>query len=134
MGHALDETMQDILIRHKRMQGYNALWIPGTDHASIATQIKVEKMLRKEEGMNKQDIGREAFLERAWDWKKKYGDRIINQLKLRSSCDWDRERFTMDEGCAKAVREVFVNLYEKGLIYKGNRIINWCPELRNSAF
>ena len=128
MGHALDETLQDILIRYKRMQGYNALWIPGTDHAGIATQIKVEEVLRKEEGITRHDLGREAFLERVWDWKKTYGDRIINQLKkLGSSCDWERERFTMDEGCSKAVREVFVNLYEKGLIYKGNRIINWCP-------
>ena len=128
MGHALDETLQDILIRYKRMQGYNALWIPGTDHAGIATQIKVEEVLRKEEGLTRYDLGREKFLERVWDWKKMYGDRIINQLKkLGSSCDWERERFTMDEGCSKAVKEVFVNLYEKGLIYKGNRIINWCP-------
>ncbi len=128
MGHALDETLQDILIRYKRMQGFNALWIPGTDHAGIATQIKVEEVLRKEEGLTRYDLGREKFLERVWDWKKMYGDRIINQLKkLGSSCDWERERFTMDEGCSKAVKEVFVNLYEKGLIYKGNRIINWCP-------
>ncbi len=128
MGHALDETLQDILIRYKRMQGYNALWIPGTDHAGIATQIKVEEVLRKEEGLTRYDLGREKFLERVWDWKKMYGDRIINQLKkLGSSCDWERERFTMDEGCSKAVKEVFVNLYNKGLIYKGNRIINWCP-------
>ncbi len=129
MGHALDETLQDILIRFKRMQGYNALWIPGTDHAGIATQIKVEEALRKEEGLSRYDLGREKFLERVWDWKKQYGDRIITQLKtLGSSCDWDRERFTMDEGCSKAVREVFVNLYDKGLIYRGNRIINWCPK------
>ncbi len=128
MGHALDETLQDILIRYKRMQGFNALWVPGTDHAGIATQIKVEEVLRKEEGLTRYDLGREKFLERVWDWKKMYGDRIINQLKkLGSSCDWERERFTMDEGCSKAVKEVFVNLYEKGLIYKGNRIINWCP-------
>ncbi len=128
MGHALDETLQDILIRYKRMQGFNALWVPGTDHAGIATQIKVEEVLRKEEGLTRYDLGREKFLERVWDWKKMYGDRIINQLKkLGSSCDWDRERFTMDEGCSKAVKEVFVNLYEKDLIYKGNRIINWCP-------
>ncbi len=128
MGHALDETLQDILIRYKRMQGFNALWIPGTDHAGIATQIKVEEVLRKEEGLTRYDLGREKFLERVWDWKKMYGDRIINQLKkLGSSCDWDRERFTMDEGCSKAVKEVFTNLYEKGLIYRGNRIINWCP-------
>lgn len=129
MGHALDETLQDILIRFKRMQGYNALWIPGTDHAGIATQIKVEEALRKEEGLTRYDLGREKFLERVWDWKHQYGDRIITQLKtLGSSCDWDRERFTMDEGCSKAVREVFVNLYDKGLIYRGNRIINWCPK------
>ena len=128
MGHALDETLQDILIRYKRMAGYSALWVPGTDHAGIATQIKVEQALREEEGLTRYDLGREKFLERVWDWKKLYGDRIKNQLlKLGSSCDWDRERFTMDEGCSKAVREVFVNLYEKGLIYQGNRIINWCP-------
>ena len=117
MGHALDETLQDILIRYKRMQGFNALWVPGTDHAGIATQIKVEEVLRKEEGLTRYDLGREKFLERVWDWKKMYGDRIINQLKkLGSSCDWERERFTMDEGCSKAVKEVFVNLYEKGLL------------------
>ncbi len=128
MGHALDETLQDILIRYKRMQGYNALWIPGTDHAGIATQIKVEENLRVNEGLTRYDLGRDAFLERVWDWKNLYGDRIINQLKkIGSSCDWDRERFTMDEGCSKAVREVFVNLYNKGLIYQGSRIINWCP-------
>ncbi|MDY3928065.1 MAG: valine--tRNA ligase, partial [Clostridia bacterium] len=128
MGHALDETLQDILIRYKRMQGYCTLWIPGTDHAGIATQIKVEENLRVNEGITRYDLGREKFLERVWDWKKTYGDRIINQLKkIGSSCDWDRERFTMDEGCSKAVREVFVNLYNKGLIYQGSRIINWCP-------
>ena len=128
MGHAFDETLQDILIRTKRMQGYEALWMPGTDHAGIATQIKVEENLRKEEGLTRYDLGREKFLERVWDWKHKYGNRIISQLKkLGSSCDWERERFTMDEGCSKAVREVFVNLYNKGLIYKGHRIINWCP-------
>ena len=128
MGHALDETLQDILIRYKRMSGYNALWIPGTDHAGIATQIKVEEMLRKQEGLTRYDLGREKFLERVWDWKKRYGSRIINQLKkLGSSCDWSRERFTMDEGCSKAVKEVFINLYNKGLIYQGSRIINWCP-------
>ena len=128
MGHAFDETLQDILIRTKRMQGYEALWMPGTDHAGIATQIKVEENLRKEEGLTRYDLGREKFLERVWDWKNKYGDRIISQLKkLGSSCDWERERFTMDEGCSKAVREVFVNLYNNGLIYKGHRIINWCP-------
>ncbi len=128
MGHALDETLQDVLIRYKRMQGYSALWVPGTDHAGIATQIKVEESLRVNEGLTRYDLGREKFLERVWDWKNKFGDRIINQLKkLGCSCDWERERFTMDEGCSKAVREVFVNLYEKGLIYKGNKIINWCP-------
>ena len=128
MGHALDETLQDNLIRYKRMQGYAAVWIPGTDHAGIATQIKVEENLRVNEGLTRYDLGREKFLERVWDWKKLYGDRIINQLKkIGSSCDWERERFTMDEGCSKAVREVFVNLYNKGLIYQGSRIINWCP-------
>ncbi len=128
MGHALDETLQDILIRYKRMQGFEALWIPGTDHAGIATQIKVEENLRVNEGLTRYDLGREKFLEKVWDWKNQYGDRIITQLKkIGSSCDWDRERFTMDEGCSKAVREVFVNLYEKGLIYQGSRIINWCP-------
>ncbi|MBQ7320411.1 MAG: valine--tRNA ligase [Clostridia bacterium] len=128
MGHALDETLQDILVRHKRMQGYNTLWVPGTDHAGIATQIKVEEQLRVNEGLTRYDLGREKFLERVWDWKNKYGDRIISQLKkLGASCDWTRERFTMDEGCSRAVREVFVNLYNKGLIYRGHRIINWCP-------
>ena len=128
MGHAFDETLQDILIRTKRMQGYEALWMPGTDHAGIATQIKVEENLRKEEGKTRYDLGREEFLKRVWDWKHKFGNRIISQLKkLGSSCDWERERFTMDEGCSKAVREVFVHLYNKGLIYKGHRIINWCP-------
>ncbi len=128
MGHALDETLQDILIRFKRMNGFDALWVPGTDHAGIATQIKVEENLRKEENLTRYDLGREKFLERVWDWKNKYGDRIISQLKkLGCSCDWSRERFTMDEGCSEAVKEVFVNLYEKGLIYRGNRIINWCP-------
>ena len=128
MGHAVDNTMQDILIRTKRMQGYEALWMPGTDHAGIATQIKVEENLRKEEGLTRYDLGREEFLKRVWAWKDKFGSRIISQLKkLGTSCDWDRERFTMDEGCSKAVREVFVNLYNKGLIYKGHRIINWCP-------
>ncbi len=128
MGHALDETLQDILVRAKRMQGYSTLWVPGTDHAGIATQIKVEENLRVNEGLTRYDLGREKFLERVWDWKNQYGNRIISQLKkLGTSCDWSRERFTMDEGCSRAVREVFVNLYEKGLIYKGNRIINWCP-------
>ena len=128
MGHALDETLQDILIRTKRMQGFSTLWVPGTDHAGIATQIKVEENLRVNEGLTRYDLGREKFLERVWDWKNQYGSRIINQLKkLGSSCDWSRERFTMDEGCSRAVREVFVNLYNKGLIYRGFRIINWCP-------
>ena len=128
MGHALDQTLQDILVRTKRMQGYSTLWVPGTDHAGIATQIKVEEALRENEGLTRYDLGREKFLERVWDWKNQYGSRIISQLKkLGSSCDWSRERFTMDEGCSKAVREVFVNLYNKGLIYRGYRIINWCP-------
>ena len=128
MGHALDETLQDILIRFRRMQGYNTLWMPGTDHAGIATQIKVEEMLAKEENLSRYDLGRDKFIERVWDWKHQYGERITTQLKtLGSSCDWERERFTMDEGCSKAVREVFVSLYEKGLIYQGNRITNWCP-------
>ncbi|MBE6577851.1 MAG: valine--tRNA ligase [Ruminococcaceae bacterium] len=128
MGHALDETLQDILVRYKRMQGFNTLWVPGTDHAGIATQIKVEEQLRVNEGLTRYDLGREAFLERVWDWKHQYGNRIISQLKkLGASCDWTRERFTMDEGCSRAVREVFVNLYDKGLIYRGHRIINWCP-------
>ena len=127
MGHAMDATLQDTLIRYKRMQGYNALWLPGVDHAGIATQIKVEEELRKE-GLTRYDLGREKFLERVWDWKHKYGNRIVQQQKkLGASCDWDRARFTMDEGCSAAVREVFVSLYEKGLIYKGSRIINWCP-------
>ncbi len=127
MGHAMDATLQDTLIRYKRMQGYNALWVPGVDHAGIATQIKVEEELRKE-GLTRYDLGREKFLERVWDWKHKYGNRIVQQQKkLGASCDWDRARFTMDDGCSKAVREVFVSLYEKGLIYKGSRIINWCP-------
>ncbi len=128
MGHALDETLQDIIVRTRRMQGYSTLWVPGTDHAGIATQIKVEEHLRKNEGLSRYDLGRDKFLERVWDWKHQYGGRIINQLKkLGSSCDWSRERFTMDEGCSRAVREVFVNLYNKGLIYRGHRIINWCP-------
>ncbi len=127
MGHAMDATLQDILIRFKRMQGYEALWVPGVDHAGIATQIKVEEELRKED-LTRYDLGREKFLERVWDWKRKFGNRIVEQQKkLGASCDWDRARFTMDEGCSKAVREVFVSLYEKGLIYKGSRIINWCP-------
>ncbi len=132
MGHALDNTMQDILIRFKRMQGYNALWQPGTDHASIATEAKIVETLKKE-GTSKEELGRERFLERAWDWKKEYGGRIVSQLKkLGSSCDWDRERFTMDEGCNKAVTEVFTKLYDKGWIYKGSRIVNWCPVCNTS--
>ncbi len=132
MGHALDNTMQDILIRFKRMQGYNVLWQPGTDHASIATEVRITEKL-KEEGIDKHDLGREKFLERAWEWKKEYGGRIISQLKkMGSSCDWDRERFTMDEGCNRAVTEVFVKMHEKGYIYKGARIINWCPVCNTS--
>lgn len=132
MGHALDNTMQDILIRFKRMQGYSALWVPGTDHASIATEAKIVETMKKE-GVTKEEIGREKFLERAWNWKKEYGGRIVTQLKkIGSSADWDRERFTMDEGCSDAVKEVFVNLYNKGLIYKGERIINWCPKCLTS--
>ncbi|MBQ3692378.1 MAG: valine--tRNA ligase, partial [Clostridia bacterium] len=132
MGHALDNTLQDILIRFKRMQGYSALWLPGTDHASIATEAKIVEAMRKE-GITKEDIGREKFLERAWAWKAEYGGRIVKQLrKIGSSADWERERFTMDEGCNKAVKEVFVRLYEKGLIYRGERIINWCPKCLTS--
>ena len=132
MGHALDNTLQDIIIRSKRMQGYETLWMPGTDHASIATEAKIVEAM-KEEGLTKDDIGREKFLERAWAWKDKFGGRIVSQLKkMGSSCDWDRERFTMDEGCNKAVKEVFVNLYNKGLIYRGERIINWCPHCLTS--
>ncbi|WP_148410030.1 valine--tRNA ligase [Murimonas intestini] len=132
MGHALDNTMQDILIRYKRMQGYNALWQPGTDHAAIATEVKVIEKLR-EQGIDKDEIGREEFLKHAWEWKEEYGGKIINQLKkMGSSADWDRERFTMDEGCSKAVEEVFIKLYEKGYIYKGSRIINWCPVCQTS--
>ena len=128
MGHALDDTLQDILIRYKRMQGYSTLWLPGTDHAGIATQIKVEEELRVKEGKTRYDLGREKFLDRVWDWKHKYGGRIVaQQKKMGASCDWDRARFTMDEGCSKAVRETFCELYDKGLIYKGSRIINWCP-------
>ncbi len=132
MGHALDETLQDILIRWKRMSGYSALWVPGTDHASIATEAKIVEAMRKE-GITKDDIGRDGFLKRAWDWKAQYGGRIVEQLKkLGSSCDWSRERFTMDEGCSKAVKEVFVSYYNKGLIYRGERIINWCPHCKTS--
>ena len=132
IGHALNNTLQDILIRFRRMQGYCTLWMPGTDHASIATEVKIKEALLKE-GLTKQDIGRDAFLERAWKWYGKYGGIIIGQLKkLGCSCDWSRLRFTMDEGCSRAVREVFVRLYEKGLIYRGNRLINWCPECRTA--
>ena len=132
MGHALDNTLQDILIRYKRMSGYATLWLPGTDHASIATEAKIVEAMRKE-GLTKEDLGREKFLERAWKWKEQYGNRIISQLKkMGSSCDWSRERFTLDEGCSKAVRKVFGRLYEKGLIYRGERIINWCPHCETS--
>ena len=132
MGHAVDNTMQDILIRHKRMQGYAALWVPGTDHASIATEAKVVEAMAKE-GLTKEMVGRDGFLERAWDWKNRFGSRIVSQLKkLGSSCDWERERFTMDEGCSDAVREVFVRLYNQGLIYRGNRMVNWCPHCNTS--
>ena len=132
MGHAVDNTMQDILIRHKRMQGYAALWVPGTDHASIATEAKVVEAMAKE-GLTKEMVGRDGFLERAWDWKNRFGSRIVSQLKkLGSSCDWERERFTMDEGCSDAVREVFVRLYDQGLIYRGNRMVNWCPHCNTS--
>ena len=128
MGHAMDSTLQDILTRFKRMQGYSALWLPGTDHAGIATQIKVEEELRTKEGLTRYDLGREKFLQRVWQWKEKYGNRIVEQQKkMGASCDWSRSRFTMDEGCSKAVRETFCELYDKGLIYKGSRIINWCP-------
>ena len=133
MGHALDATLQDILIRYKRMQGYSALWLPGVDHAGIATQIKVEETLRKEEGKTRYDLGRDKFLERVWAWKEEYGDRIVEQQKsMGVSCDWSRSRFTMDDTCAKAVRETFCDLYDKGLIYKGSRIINWCPHCRTA--
>jgi len=133
MGHALDQTLQDVLTRWKRLEGYSALWLPGSDHASIATEVKVVEKLRNEEGLEKEDLGREEFLKRAWEWKKEYGGRITTQCrKLGDSCDWSRERFTMDEGCNKAVNEFFVRLYEKGLIYRGNRLINWCPECGTS--
>ena len=132
MGHAMDETWQDILTRYKRMQGYAALWVPGTDHASIATEAKVVAKMR-EEGLTKEMVGRDGFLERAWDWKNTYGNRIVSQLKkLGCSCDWQRERFTMDEGCSNAVKEVFVRLYNEGLIYRGNRMVNWCPHCNTS--
>ena len=132
MGHAMDNTMPDILVRYHRMLGDDTLWLPGTDHASIATEVKIIQALAKE-GLTKQDLGREGFLKRAWEWKAEYGGRIERQLRrLGSSCDWSRERFTMDEGCSKAVQEVFVRLYEEGLIYRGNRIINWCPECKTA--
>ena len=132
MGHAMDNTMQDILIRFKRMQGYEALWQPGTDHAAIATEVKVIEKL-KSQGIDKADLTREEFLKYAWAWKEEYGGKIVGQLKkLGASADWDRERFTMDEGCSKAVQEVFIRLYEKGYIYKGSRIINWCPVCKTS--
>ncbi|MGB4177406.1 MAG: class I tRNA ligase family protein, partial [Halanaerobiales bacterium] len=132
LGHALDNTLQDILTRWKRMQGHNTLWLPGTDHASIATEVKVVEKLR-EEGIEKDDLGREGFLEKAWEWKREYGGRITRQLrKMGSSCDWSRERFTMDEGCSRAVREVFVELYERGLIYQGDYIVNWCPDCQTT--
>ena len=128
MGHALDQTLQDVLIRYKRMKGYAALWVPGSDHASIATEVKVVERIRKEEGLEKSDLGREEFLKRVWAWKEEFGGKITQQCrKLGDSCDWERERFTMDEGCSRAVKEFFVRLYNKGLIYKGNRLINWCP-------
>ena len=132
IGHALDESIQDSIIRFKRMQGYEALWLPGTDHASIATEVKIVDQM-KAEGLTKEDVGREGFLERAWAWKNKYGGRIVEQLKrLGSSCDWSKLAFTMDDRCSRAVKEVFVNLYDKGLIYQGKRIINWCPRCRTA--
>ena len=128
MGHALDNTLQDTIIRFKRMQGYNTLWLPGTDHASIATEAKIVEKLR-EEGIKKEDLGREGFLKRAWEWKEEYGGTITKQLrKLGSSCDWSRERFTLDEGLSEAVQTVFINLYNKDLIYRGKRMVNWCPK------
>ncbi|MBR5741672.1 MAG: class I tRNA ligase family protein, partial [Firmicutes bacterium] len=127
-GHALDHTLQDVLIRWKRLSGYEALWLPGTDHASIATEVRVANMIRETEGKTKEELGREEFLKRAWKWREEYGGRITTQCrKLGDSCDWSRERFTMDEGCSNAVKEQFIRLYKKGLIYKGNRMINWCP-------
>jgi len=133
MGHALDQTIQDILIRWKRMNGYEALWLPGTDHASIATEVKVVEKIKAEEGKSKEEIGREEFLKRAWDWRDEYGRRIVTQMKkLGSSCDWSKERFTMDKGCNKAVTEVFVKLYEQGLIYRGYRLINWCTDCKTT--
>ncbi|MBQ6582628.1 MAG: class I tRNA ligase family protein, partial [Mogibacterium sp.] len=133
MGHALDQTLQDVLTRWKRMQGYSALWLPGSDHASIATEVKVAQKLYEDTGLDKKQIGREKFLERAWAWKEEYGGRITKQCrKLGDSCDWRRERFTMDEGCSKAVTRFFIDLYNKGWIYKGNRLINWCPDCKTS--
>ncbi len=133
MGHALDHTLQDILIRWKRMQGFESLWLPGTDHASIATEVRVLDKIREDEGITKEELGRERFLERAWDWKEEYGNRIVEQMKkLGNSCDWSRERFTMDEGCNEAVTEVFIRLFNKGLIYRGYRLINWCPDCKTS--
>ncbi|MBQ1943083.1 MAG: valine--tRNA ligase, partial [Clostridia bacterium] len=133
MGHALNQTVQDAIIRFKRMQGYSCLWLPGTDHASIATEVKIVQQMKEEEGLSKEDVGRDGFMERAWKWKEKYGGRIVEQIKrLGSSCDWSRLAFTMDEGCNQAVKEVFVNLYEKGLIYQGSRIINWCPDCKTA--
>ena len=132
MGHALDNTLQDILVRYKRMCGYNTLWLPGTDHASIATEAKIVEAMRKE-GITKEDLGREGFLERAWDWNNTYGGRICEQLKkLGSSCDWSKRRFTLDDGCSEAVKEVFVKLYNEGLIYRGNRMVNWCTTCMTS--
>ncbi len=134
MGHALDHTLQDILIRWKRMQGFESLWLPGTDHASIATEVRVLDKIREDEGITKEELGRERFLERAWDWKEEYGNRIVEQMKkLGNSCDWSRERFTMDEGCNEAVTEVFIRLFNKGLIYRGYRLINWCPDCKTSC-
>ena len=133
MGHALDHTLQDVLIRWKRMDGYEALWQPGTDHASIATEVKVVERIKEQEGKTKYELGREEFLKRAMDWRNEFGRKIVDQMKqLGDSCDWDRERFTMDEGCNEAVTEFFVKLYEKGQIYRGNRIINWCPDCKTT--
>ena len=133
MGHALDQTLQDVLTRFRRLQGYSALWLPGSDHASIATEVKVVDRIREEEGLEKEDLGREEFLKRAWAWKEEFGGKITKQCrKLGDSCDWSRERFTMDEGCSRAVKHFFVQLYDKGLIYRGNRLINWCPHCGTS--
>ena len=132
MGHAMDETLQDTIVRFKRMQGYSVLWLPGVDHAALATEVKVVEQIQKE-GLSKESLGREAFLDRVWDWKNKYGNRIVDQLKkLGSSCDWSRLAFTMDEKCSRAVREAFFRLYNKGLVYRGNRIINWCPNCKTA--